>query len=45
MLVRNTEVIGEFTAAFDEAGIPYLVNRGRGFYEAARSTTWPICCA
>jgi ATP-dependent helicase/nuclease subunit A len=34
VLVRNTEVIGEFAAAFDEAGIPYLVNRGRGFYEA-----------
>jgi ATP-dependent exoDNAse (exonuclease V) beta subunit len=34
VLVRNTEVIAEFTAAFDEAGIPYLVNRGKGFYEA-----------
>ena len=34
VLVRNTEVIGEFTAAFDAAGIPYLVNRGRGFYES-----------
>ena len=34
VLVRNTEVIGEFAAAFEEAGIPYLVNRGRGFYEA-----------
>jgi len=34
VLVRNTEVIGEFTAAFDEAGVPYLVNRGRGFYES-----------
>jgi len=33
LLVRNTEVIAEFTAAFDEAGIPYLVNRGKGFYE------------
>jgi ATP-dependent exoDNAse (exonuclease V) beta subunit len=33
VLVRNTEVIGEFTAAFDEAGIPYVVNRGKGFYE------------
>jgi ATP-dependent exoDNAse (exonuclease V) beta subunit len=32
VLVRNTEVIGELTGAFDEAGIPYLVNRGRGFY-------------
>ncbi len=34
MLVRNTEVIAEFAAAFDEAGIPYVVNRGKGFYEA-----------
>ncbi|HEY2014938.1 MAG TPA: UvrD-helicase domain-containing protein, partial [Bryobacteraceae bacterium] len=33
LLVRNTEVLAEFTAAFDEAGIPYLVNRGKGFYE------------
>jgi ATP-dependent helicase/nuclease subunit A len=33
VLVRNTEVIPEFTAAFDEAGIPYVVNRGKGFYE------------
>ncbi|MCU1237174.1 MAG: helicase/exodeoxyribonuclease subunit [Candidatus Solibacter sp.] len=32
VLVRNTEVIPEFTDAFDAAGIPYLVNRGRGFY-------------
>ncbi len=34
VLVRNTDVIGEFTAAFEEAGIPYLVNGGRGFYES-----------
>lgn len=34
LLVRNTEVIGDFTDAFDEAGIPYVVNRGRGFFEA-----------
>ncbi|HUI53588.1 MAG TPA: UvrD-helicase domain-containing protein [Bryobacteraceae bacterium] len=34
VLVRNTEVIADFTTAFDEAGLPYLVNRGRGFYEA-----------
>ena len=34
MLVRNTEVIPEFTAAFDAAGIPYVVNRGRGFYDS-----------
>ncbi len=32
VLVRNTEVIPVFTEAFDAAGIPYLVNRGRGFY-------------
>jgi ATP-dependent exoDNAse (exonuclease V) beta subunit len=34
VLVRNTEVIGDFTDAFDAAGIPYVVNRGRGFYES-----------
>ena len=34
LLVRNTEVLPEFTAAFDEAGIPYVVSRGKGFYEA-----------
>jgi ATP-dependent exoDNAse (exonuclease V) beta subunit len=33
VLVRNSEVLSSFTAAFDEAGIPYLVNRGKGFYE------------
>ena len=33
LLVRNSEAIEEFTRAFDEAGIPYLVNRGKGFYE------------
>jgi len=33
VLVRNSEVMGEFTAAFDEAGIPYVVNRGKGFYD------------
>jgi ATP-dependent exoDNAse (exonuclease V) beta subunit len=33
VLVRNTEVLSEFTGAFDDAGIPYVVNRGRGFYE------------
>ena len=33
VLVRNTEVLPEFAEAFDEAGIPYVVNRGRGFYE------------
>ncbi len=34
VLVRNTEVFGAIAAAFDEAGIPYLINSGRGFYEA-----------
>ena len=34
VLVRNTEVLTEFASAFDEAGIPYVVNRGRGFYDA-----------
>ena len=33
VLVRNTEVISAFTDAFDAAGIPYLVNRGKGFYD------------
>ena len=33
MLVRNTEVLGHFCAAFDAAGIPYVVNRGKGFYD------------
>jgi ATP-dependent exoDNAse (exonuclease V) beta subunit len=33
VLVRNTEVLGAFTAAFEAAGIPYVVNRGRGFYD------------
>jgi len=33
VLVRNTEVISEFTSAFDDAAIPYVVNRGRGFYD------------
>jgi ATP-dependent helicase/nuclease subunit A len=33
VLVRNTEVIADLTEAFDQAGIPYQVNRGRGFYE------------
>ena len=33
VLVRNTEVLPEFMAAFDDSGIPYVVNRGKGFYE------------
>ena len=32
ILVRNTEVIPEFAAALTAAGIPFVVNRGRGFY-------------
>jgi ATP-dependent exoDNAse (exonuclease V) beta subunit len=38
VLVRNTEVIPAFTAAFDEAGIPYAVNHGRGFYDCREVT-------
>jgi ATP-dependent exoDNAse (exonuclease V) beta subunit len=34
LLVRNTEVLPEFTAAFEDAGIPYVINRGKGFYDA-----------
>jgi len=34
VLVRNSEVLGEFTRAFDDLGIPYVVSRGKGFYEA-----------
>ncbi|HUE01115.1 MAG TPA: UvrD-helicase domain-containing protein [Bryobacteraceae bacterium] len=33
VLVRNSEVLNGFTQAFDDFGIPYLVNRGKGFYE------------
>ena len=33
VLVRNSEVLAAFTEAFDAAGIPYVVNRGKGFYE------------
>lgn len=33
VLVRNTEVIADFTQAFEAAGIPYVVNMGKGFYE------------
>ncbi len=33
LLVRNSEVLPDFTRAFDACGIPYLVNRGKGFYE------------
>ena len=34
VLVRNTEVIPQFTEAFDEADIPYVVHRGKGFFDA-----------
>jgi ATP-dependent exoDNAse (exonuclease V) beta subunit len=34
LLVRNTEVIPQFAAALEEAGVPYAVNRGRGFYDS-----------
>ena len=34
VLVRNTEVIGAFTSALGDANIPYVVNCGRGFYDA-----------
>jgi ATP-dependent exoDNAse (exonuclease V) beta subunit len=33
VLVRNSEVLAELTRAFDDFGIPYLVSRGKGFYE------------
>jgi len=33
VLVRNSEVMNEFARAFDELGIPYVLNRGKGFYE------------
>jgi ATP-dependent helicase/nuclease subunit A len=34
VLVRNTEVIPQFTDAFEQAGIPYVVHRGKGFFDA-----------
>ena len=43
VLVRNSEVMAAFAAAFDEAGIPYLVGRGRGFYEAREITDLSTC--
>jgi ATP-dependent helicase/nuclease subunit A len=33
VLVRNTEVLTAFTDVFEAAGIPYVVNRGKGFYD------------
>jgi ATP-dependent helicase/nuclease subunit A len=34
VLIRNTEVIPQFTEAFEVAGIPYVVHRGKGFFDA-----------
>jgi len=33
VLVRNSEVLPAFTRAFETAGIPYLLNQGKGFFE------------
>ena len=33
VLVRNTEVLPAFTRGFEQAGVPYLLNQGRGFFE------------
>jgi len=33
VLVRNSEVLPAFTRAFEQAGIPYLLNQGKGFFE------------
>jgi len=33
VLLRNSEVVPAFTRAFDQAGIPYLPNQGKGFFE------------
>ena len=34
VLVRNSEVLPAFTRAFEPAGIPYLLNQGKGFFES-----------
>ncbi len=34
VLVRNSEVLPAFTRAFEQAGIPYLLNQGKGFFES-----------
>ncbi len=34
VLVRKADSMQPLTAAFDEAGIPYVVTAGQGFYEA-----------
>lgn len=33
VLARNSEVFSGLTRAFEDSGIPYLINRGRGFFE------------
>jgi len=33
VLVRNSEVMGGLAKAFEEAGVPFVVNQGKGFYE------------
>jgi ATP-dependent exoDNAse (exonuclease V) beta subunit len=33
LLVRNSEVLPPFTRAFVQAGIPYLLNQSKGFFE------------
>ncbi len=33
VLVRNSEVLPAFTKAFEQAGVPYLLNQGKGFFE------------
>ncbi len=33
VLLRNSEVAPAFTRAFDQAGVPYLLNQGKGFFE------------
>ncbi len=38
VLVRNTEALTDLAPALDEAGIPYVINRGRGFYETREVT-------
>ena len=34
VLVRNSEVLPAFARAFELAGVPYLLNQGKGFFEA-----------
>jgi len=33
VLLRNSEVAPVFTRAFEQAGVPYLLNQGKGFFE------------